>query len=230
MSDTALYRLMSWLSPAFPVGAYTHSGGLEWAVAENLVSGRVALEDWIADILDAGSGRSDAALFVHAYRASAACDVARLMAVADLAAALHPSRERRFEATAQGAAFRRIALATAPCAGLDMLAEVGDDELCYPIIVAVLAQSHGVSLAPSLTGYLHALVSNLASAAQRLIPLGQTDCQTAIAALEPAVARLVGWAMMLPDEDPFDALGSGTLMADFASLAHETQYTRLFRT
>ena len=73
-------------------------------------------------------------------------------------------------------------------------------------------------------------MSNLASAAQRLIPLGQTDSQIAIAALEPAVAELVAWATSLPDGDPFDALGSATLMADFASLAHETQYTRLFRT
>ena len=230
MADDGLYRLLSWLSPAFPVGAYTHSGGLEWAVAEGLVTGRPALEEWIGDVLAAGSGRSDAVLFVHAYRASADHDDLRLMHVAEIAAALHPSRERRFESTAQGAAFRRIASATAPCAGLEILAGLHDDELCYPIIVAVLAQSHGIALMPSLTAYLHGLVSNLTSAAQRLIPLGQTDGQIAIASLEPAVAELVAWATSLPDGDPFDTLGSATLMADFATLAHETQYTRLFRT
>jgi urease accessory protein len=230
MREGGLYRLLSWLSPAFPVGAYTHSGGLEWAVGENLVDGRGALEEWIGDVLALGSGRSDAVLFVHAFRASADHDNARLLDIAEIAAALHPSRERRFEASAQGAAFRRIALATASCAGLDALAVLSDDELCYPVIVAVLAQSHGIALSPSLTAYFHALVSNLASAAQRLIPLGQTDSQIAIAALEPAVAELVAWATSLPDGDPFEALGSATPMADFASLAHETQYTRLFRT
>jgi urease accessory protein len=102
--------------------------------------------------------------------------------------------------------------------------------LCYPIIVTVLAQSHGIALTPSLTAYLHGLVSNLTSAAQRLIPLGQTDGQIAIASLEPAVAELVAWATSLGEGDPFDTLASATLMADFASLAHETQYTRLFRT
>jgi urease accessory protein len=230
MSDSTLYRLMSWLSPSFPVGAYTHSCGLEWATAEGLVTGLAELIGWVGDILAIGSGRSDAVLFVHAYRASVERDQARLLEIAELAAALHPSCERHYEAIAQGAAFRRIALATASCAALNMVAEIPDDGLCYPIAVALLAQGHGVGLSPALTAYLHALVSNLVSAAQRLIPLGQTDGQKAIAALEPTVNRLVDSAIARSDEDPFEALGTATLMVDFASLAHETQYTRLFRT
>jgi urease accessory protein len=230
MSDAALYRLMSWLSPTFPVGAYTHSGGLEWAIEEKLVIGCTTLVDWIDDVLSAGSGRSDAVLFVHAYRASENCDRQQLIYVAELAAALNPSRERRFETTAQAAAFRRIVLATAPCDALDLVSTIPDDALCYPVIVAVLVQGHGVALSTALTAYLHGLVSNLVSAAQRLMPFGQTDGQRAIAALEPAVRWLVDWSVALPEGDPFDALGSSTLMADFASLAHEIQYTRLFRT
>ena len=230
MSDSALYRLMSWLSPTFPVGAYTHSSGLEWATAEGLVTRLAELVGWIDDVLAIGSGRSDAVFFVHAYRASVEGNQARLLEIAELAAALHPSCERRYETIAQGAAFRRIALATAPCAALNMVAEIPDDGLCYPIAVALLAQGHGVGLSPALTAYLHALVSNLVSAAQRLIPLGQTDGQKAIAALEPMVNRLVDSAIARSDDDPFEALGTATLMVDFASLAHETQYTRLFRT
>jgi len=230
MADSSLYRLLSWLSPAFPVGSFTYSGGLEWAIAENLLSDRKALAEWLEDVLSAGSVRNDAVFFVHAYRASANRDRVRLMEVAELAAACHPSRERRLEAIAQGAAFRRIAAATAPCATLDLTAGIPDDALCYAIIVGVLAEGHGIALEPALTAYLHALVSNLTSAAQRLIPLGQTDGQKTIAALEPAVNRVVTWALALAHGDPFDALGSATLMADFATLAHETQYTRLFRT
>ena len=226
----ALYRLLSWLSPTFPVGSFAHSGGLEWAVAENLIPNRAGLVEWIDDVLAHGCARNEAVFFVHAYRASADRDCARLMEVAQLAAACHPSRERRLEAIAQGAAFRRIAAATATCAALDLIAGIPDDALCYAIAVAVLAEGHGIALDPALTAYLHAQVANLASAAQRLIPLGQTDGQKTIAALEPGVMRLVAWALALPDGDPFDPLGSATLMADFATLAHETQYTRLFRT
>ena len=230
MNATALYRLMTWLSPAFPIGAYTHSSGLEWAVDEGLVVKQTGLADWIADVLVSGSGHSDALFFAHAYRAAASSDSGGLLEIAELAAALHPSRERRLEATAQGAAFRRIASATADCPGLAQLTQFDDDMLCYPIVVATLAAGHEVPLASALTAYLHALVSNLVSAAQRLIPLGQTEGQKAIASLEPVVATMVADIVAGLNDDLIEALGSATLMADFASLAHETQYTRLFRT
>ncbi len=230
MSESGLYRLMSWLSPAFPVGAYTHSSGLEWAVGEGHVTGRAALIQWIEDVLACGTGYSDAVFFAHAHCAAADENAERLMEVAELAAALHPSRERRVEATAQGAAFRRIATATADCPRLALLLPLPDDMLCYPVVVATLAAGHGIALSSALTAFLHAQVSNLVSAAQRLVPLGQTDGQLAIVALEAAVSHLAGWTLARADGDLFEALGSGTLMADFASMAHETQYTRLFRT
>jgi len=230
MSERSLYRLMSWLSPAFPTGSFAHSGGLEWAIAEGFAGTRSDLEGWLEDFLTAGGGRNDAVLFVHAWHLAARREQESLNALVELAAALHPSRERWLEAVAQGAAFRRIALSTAPCDALAMLAAIPDEELCYPIVVAVLAAGHAITPATALTGYLHAVIGNLVSAAQRLIPLGQTDGQKVIAALEPEVHRLAQWALTLPGSDPFEQIGSATLMADFASLAHETQYTRLFRT
>lgn len=230
MSDQSLYRLMTWLSPAFPAGSFAHSGGLEWAIAEGFASDRGELECWLEDFLSAGSGRNDAILFIHAWHFAERCDGESLTELAELAAALHPSRERWLEAVAQGAAFRRIALVTAPCAALDMLTAIPDETLSYPIVVAALAAGHGIAPGAALTAYLHAVIGNLVSAAQRLIPLGQTDGQRVIAALEPAVHRLAQWAVTLPGSDPFEQIGSATLVADFASLAHETQYTRLFRT
>jgi len=194
------------------------------------VTTRAGLVDWIADVLLSGSGRSDALFFVHAYSAAASGNAGGLLEIAEFAAALHPSRERRFEATAQGAAFRRIASATADCPGLTQLTPLDDDMLCYPFVVATLAAGHEVPLASALTAYLHALVSNLVSAAQRLIPLGQTEGQRAIASLEPVVATIVAQTIAGLNDDLIEALGSATLMTDFASLAHETQYTRLFRT
>jgi urease accessory protein len=230
VSEHALYRLMSWLSPAFPIGSFTHSSGLEWAIAEGLVTGRSELEMWIGELLANGSTHNDAILFVHAFRISANRDRKAFCELVELAAALHPSRERWLEATAQGAAFYRIASTAAHCDAFEHLTAGAGDSFCYAIAVAALVQSHDIPLRPALTAYIHALVANLVSAAQRLIPLGQTDGQIAIAALEPAVHHLVSQAITFSDGDPFDQLGSATLLADFATLAHETQYTRLFRT
>jgi urease accessory protein len=230
MSELALYRLLSWLSPAYPVGSFTHSSGLEWAIADGLIRDRSELENWIGELLACGSAHNDAILFVHGFRISATGDHKAFGDLVELTAALHPSRERWLEATAQGAAFHRIACLAAYCDEYHRLTAGTEHSLCYAIAVAALAQTHDIPLQSALTAYVHAVVANLVSAAQRLIPLGQTDGQIAIAALEPAVHHLVSHAITFSDGDPFDQLGSATLLADFATMAHETQYTRLFRT
>jgi len=225
--DDTLYHLMSWLSPSYPVGAFSHSGGLEWAVEAGWVRDRAATLGWIETLLGHGALWNDAALFTHAHRAAVTDDGDRLRGIAALAAAAHPSAERRLESLAQGAAFRRIACASAAHAGaLDAL---GDD-VAYPVAVAALAAGHGIALGPALTAYLHAACANLVSAAQRLVPLGQTDAQIVMTRLREPVAAAVGRAAALPEDEPFRALGGATLLADLASMLHETQYTRLFRT
>lgn len=230
MNADALYRLMSWLSPGFPVGAYSHSGGLEWAVEQNLVNSRATLAGWIRQVVTAGSIRSDAVVLAYSYRAAVEGNQTLLMEIAERASALHPGRERRFESVSQGVAFRRIAREAAPCPELLMLDSVDDETLCYPVAVGVVTAGHEIPLLLALTAYLHAGVSNLVSAGQRLIPLGQTEAQLVISELESSVCALADWAGTLNNGDLLDAIGSSTLMADLASLAHETQYTRLFRT
>lgn len=230
MSPEALYRLMTWLSPGFPVGAYSHSSGLEWAVEENLVNSRVALTGWVRQLVTAGALRTDAVLLAHSYCSATKGNRDRLMGVAELAAAMHPGHERRFESTAQGAAFRQIARAVAPCPELDMLDEVEDEALCYPIVAGVLAAGHRIPLRCMLTAYLHACATNVVSAGQRLIPLGQTEAQMVIRDVEQSICAVADWASTLMHADPVEALGSSTLLADLASLGHETQQTRLFRT
>lgn len=230
MTDGALYRLMAWLSPGYPVGAFSHSNGLEWAVETQLVRDRLTLIDWLQDVLHHGNGWNDAVLFVHAHRAASEGDGLRLRGIALLAAAANPGRERRLETVAQGAAFRRISRDAWPAPGLALLDGIDDADLAYPVIVATLAASHGVALPAALAAYLHAVLANIVSAAQRLVPLGQTDGQRAIAALMPDVETVAAKALALDDTDPFLALGGCTLAADLASLQHETQYTRLFRT
>ena len=230
MNEAVLYNLLSWMSPAWPVGAFAHSSGLEWAVEDGLVTDRVSTEAWLADWLDHGGGWTDAVLFTFAHRATLRRDGPALLELAELALAVQTTAERRLEAVAQGSAFRKIARSTAATPALALLDLVPDEELTYPVAVACLTAGHGAPLVWALTAYLHGVVANLSSAAQRLIPLGQTDGQRVIAALRERVAAVVARAVELEVQDPFEALGAAAFVADIASMAHETQCTRLFRT
>ena len=225
VEQAALYRLMTWLSPSFPVGGFSFSSGLEWAVEAGDISDAASLKDWLAAMLADGSGFCDAVFLAGAHRAAEADNSRGLREVAELAAAFVPSRERQLETSTQGRAFIEIARAAWNCEGLDQMVVQCGGTIVYPVAVAIVSAAHAIPLEPSLHAFLHALVSNWISAAARLVPLGQTDSQRVLAALESAVAatarRAIGASL--------DDLGSATFRADLASLRHETQYTRLFR-
>jgi urease accessory protein len=226
-SETAaLYRLMTWLSPSFPVGAFSYSSGIEWAVEAGDIADGTSLRDWLAAMLADGSGFCDAVFLAQAHRAAASHDDARLRDIAELAAAFVPSRERQLETTAQGRAFIEIARSAWNCDGLDgAVAACGGGAIVYPVAVGLVSAVHAIPLQPSLHAFLHAVVSNWISAGARLVPLGQTDSQRVLAWLEPIVAATAQRAI---DASP-DDLGSATFRADLAGMRHETQYTRLFR-
>ena len=218
----ALQKLMAWLSPSFPVGAYSYSHGLEWAIEDGTVRNAETLAAWIADVLAHGGGRNDAIFFVAAYNSEGAA----LRDIAELAAAFQPSKERHLETTAQGRAFLKAVTAAWPNARLTLAeAALAGTEVPYPVAVAAAAAAHDVPLLPALTTTLSAFVANLVSAGVRAIPIGQSDGQRTIAALMPAVAATAEAALTLTLDD----LGGAALRADIASMKHETQYTRLFR-
>jgi urease accessory protein len=221
----ALYRLLTWTSPAYPVGAFAYSGGIEWAVEAGDIRDAGTLCGWLAAMIRHGSVFCDAAMFCHAHRAALGGDDAALAAVAELAAALVGSKERFLETTSQGQAFLQITQAAWPSPGLDRLIAVWNGPLAYPVVVAAACAGHGIDLAPALLAFLHGVASNLISAGVRLIPLGQTDGQRVLAALETAIAET---AMRAPTT-VVDDIGAATLRADIAGMRHETQYTRLFR-
>src|SRR6266540_1815530 len=191
LAPSALYRLMAWLSPSYPVGAFSYSGGLEWAVEAGDVTDAESLQRWLAVVIGAGGGFCDAVFLVHSYRAVAADEDAALRAVAELGAAFAPSKERHLESTAQGRAFFDATRAAWPCAALDRLIAGWDGPIAYPVAVGVAAAGHGVPVEPGLAAYLQAVAANLVSAGVRLIPLGQTDGQRVVAALEAVVAATV---------------------------------------
>ncbi|HEX2656361.1 MAG TPA: urease accessory protein UreF [Xanthobacteraceae bacterium] len=225
MNASALYRLMAWLSPSYPVGAFSYSSGLEWVIEAGDVADAVGLERWLSLILSKGGGFCDAVFLVHAHRAISAANPAALREIAELSAAFSPSRERHLETTAQGQAFFDATRTAWPCAALVQLAAIWPGPFTYPVVVGVAAAGHEIALDSALVAYLHALTANLVSAAVRLVPLGQTDGQRALAALESTVNATAAQAMVTALDD----VGSAAFRADIASMRHETQYTRLFR-
>jgi len=192
----ALYRLMTWFSPGYPVGAFSYSSGIEWAVEAGDICDGASLQSWLAVMIGEGGGYADAVLFAHAWRATGAGDDGALSALAELAVAFAPSRERHLETTAQGRAFLDPTRA-----------------------------DHPIALLPSLHCYLHSLAANLVSAGVRLIPLGQSEGQRVLAALEPVVTATAERALVTALDD----IGGAAMRADLASMRHETQHTRLFR-
>ena len=217
--------LTVWLSPSFPVGAFAYSHGLEWAVEAGDVRDESTLAGWLSDLLEHGGARTDAILLAESWRATSAADAAALAQVNELAIALAPSAERRLETMQQGRSFLDVTEKAWPSDALaTFVARVGRNA-AYPVAVALAAAAHGVALRPALKAYLLAFSSNLVSAAVRAVPLGQTDGQRVIAQLIPIVEETA----MAAQNAPLDDIGGAAFRSDLASMHHETQYTRIFR-
>ena len=221
MSDTdaartrGLTRLLTWLSPAFPTGAFAYSHGLEWAVDTHAIRDGDTLRDWLRGVIAHGSGRNDTILLRHAHHA--ADDAESLRDIAALALATAASRERRDESLAQGKAFLRAA------AGWGVPALPEDSPYC--VAVGAMAGHHGIAADDVAAAYLQTFTATLISAAVRLVPLGQTTGLHVLAALEPVILRTAAQAR----DATLDDLGGCAFLSDLAAMRHETQYTRLFR-
>jgi urease accessory protein len=212
---TGLLRLQAWMSPAFPTGGFAYSHGLEWAIECGDIPNAPALQVWLADVLRHGAGRTDAILLRHAHRAAG--DLSALRALAELAAATAPGRERRDESLNQGRAF--------VLAGDAWGTVMAPDDPAYPIAVGTTAGTHGIDDDATTAAFLQTFATNLISAAVRLIPLGQTAGLHVLAALEPIILDTAEATR----DATLDDLGGCSFRSDLAAMRHETQYTRLFR-
>lgn len=208
-------RLLTWMSPAFPTGAFAYSHGLEWVVEAADIVDEATLRVWLGDVIAHGSGRNDVILLRHALRA--ARDPATLGEIAELALATAPSQERRSEALNQGRAFM---LAATPWGIPDAPADIP-----YPVAVGAVAGCHCVVEDDLVPAYLQAFSTNLISAAVRLVPLGQTAGLRVLASLETVVTVTADSTK----NTSLDDLGGCAFRSDIASMRHEIQYTRLFR-
>ena len=228
LSEGQLYRALSWFSPGFPIGAFSYSHGLETATASGGVRDRNTLQRWVATILTHGTGRIDADTLREAHRAASTADAEALTAANRRGLAFRATAEMALETTAQGEAFLAVCRAAWPEPFLDRwaasLGETGET-VCLPAAVGATTARAGIPLEQALIGYLHAMAANLVSAGLRLSIVGQTDGQRILAALEQVVGNAAASALTRGA----CAFGGAALAVDLASMAHETQYSRIFR-
>ncbi len=212
MSDAGLLTLVQWLSPAFPVGSYAYSHGLEWAISAGEVTSAATLQAWIGVILTEGAGRTDAILLAHALRGEGS-----LSDLAALAEALPASRERWVETMEQGRALS---------ATVNALTGQDHPAMAYPVALGVAARGLGLEVERVVGLYLAAFASNLALVGVRFVPLGQTNGQRVLASLHPLIGRVAAEAALAGLDD----LGSGAFRGDLAAMRHEDMDVRIFRT
>lgn len=224
-----LMRLQALLSPAFPTGGFSHSGGLEAAVEAGEAGDAASLRDWLECWLEDGPGRSDAIFVAVAAKAVSARDWRSFAEAAELAAVFTPSKERRVETRAQGAAFLKAARTAHPWPDAEGQGEAErrlGPEPAYPVVFGAWAGAFGAAPATAAALYLQAAVANLISAGQRLRLLGQSEGQALLAALAPLAEGLGRDA----EGAGLDDVGGAMIRGDLASMRHETQRVRLFRT
>lgn len=210
MSD--LLKLTQWLSPAFPVGSFAYSHGVEQAITTGDVSDAESLLSWLSAILRYGSGRTDAILLAEALRGQT-----ELAELADTAEALCASQERWSETIDQGRAF--LNTTNALFAG-DLPA------MAYPVAVGRVSRALDLPSADIIGVYLHAFASNIVSCAVRFIPLGQTEGQRVLDGLHEAIAEVAREAEGAGLED----ITNAAIGSDLSAMEHERLHTRIFRT
>jgi urease accessory protein len=227
------FQLLAWCSPAYPTGAFSYSHGMEWAVERGTVNTLGGLLDFVTAVLERGGGWVDAVLFAHAWRAAHQPPAiwrrsarAQLCDIAELAAAFRGTAETALESRQQGSAFLDVTLKAWPHPRLSEFAgDMRGRPIAQCVAVAVACAAHGIELSAAIQAFVQVIAANLVSAGARLIPLGQTDAQIAMARLAPVVAAVAARALTVDTDD----LGTSAPALELCSMRHETQYTRLFR-
>lgn len=217
--------LQTWFSPSFPVGAYSYSHGLEWLVESGEVDNPASLRCWVEGVLRHGSGRTDGIMLCAAWRAVHAGAWEQLRDVAELASALQPTAERRLENLGQGSAFCKAVAAAWPSSVLARFRKLWPGDVALAVAVGVAGAAQDVPLDALVLAHLQSFASNLVLAGVRLIPLGQSDGLRVTQALAPVVEAVARKAVAAE----LDEIGSAAILTDIASMRHEQQYSRLFR-
>ena len=202
--------LQAWFSPAFPIGAFSYSHGIETAIQEAMISEKDSLTEWIACLLTYGSGWNDCLFLKAAFEMGEG--------VNDLCLSICTGEERYRETVELGAAFTRSVNTSY---GMEL-----DDGLAYPVAVGLAASKHKLDMTLTAQSYLQAFAANLISVGVRTIPIGQQAGQDSLLSLFAVIENI------MPDllEASLDQLGGATFMSEIMSMKHENANPRIFRT
>ncbi len=223
-TEVELYRLrlLQLVSPSLPVGAFTYSQGLEWAVECGWVTDETRLSDWVEDILNGSIARLELPILARLYRAAADCDHDGLQWWSRYLLASRETRELREEEMNRGRALTSLL----PQLGIEVAPEqVPVLKSCQLAGFALAACQWAIPLADAAAGYAWGWLENQVLAGVKIIPLGQSAGQRIIARLTTRIPALLDTALTTPDE----AIGGSCVAQAIASSRHETQYTRIYR-
>lgn len=220
--DSQVLNLLQLVSPALPVGAYTYSEGLETLVEWGTISNNHTLKHWLEQELSYGAIRTEAAVMLRAYRATVLSDKKALIYWNNWLSAARETSELRASSWQMGQSLMRLLLAIKPVETQSIWLE---GECNYAISLGIAAALEQIAPKPLILGYLHSWATNLITAGVKLIPLGQTAGQILLHELHANISDAATEIINLQD----DELSSCSWGLSLASMAHETQYTRLFR-
>lgn len=225
-SSLQLARLLQLASPALPVGAYTYSQGLEWAVESGVITNEASAGRWIADLLQHGIGRYEAPLVARLMAAWQQADYATVARLNDEFLASRESAELRAETVQMGFSLRRL-LADLRDPGLAPVATALAEwpELGFPTVWSGIAACWQIDPDAALTAYLWSWAENQVMAALKAVPLGQAAGQRLLAELGGQLPAIARQAQSLPESE----WSNFTPAFAIACARHETQYSRLFR-
>ncbi|MFP6778946.1 MAG: urease accessory UreF family protein [Alphaproteobacteria bacterium] len=224
-SNNSMYYLLTWFSPSFPIGAYAYSHGLEYAIESKTINNISDLENWLSDFLNYGTCYNDGILISSAYDAVINNNIKELEKIALIAKAFKPTKEISLESNQQGISFAQTLSASLKSKKFDSLINSINKNISYVTVVACAGAVCSINKIDLLNSYFHAFISNLVSAALRLMSIGQTDSQILILKFKKEVELLTNKILLYTIDD----MGSSVFIGDWSSAKHEKQYSRLFR-
>jgi len=220
-----MYYLLTWFSPSFPIGAYAYSHGLEYAIESKTVKNTSDLFDWISDFLNYGTCYNDGIIISNAYDAVLKNNITELEKISLIAKAFKPTKEISLESYQQGISFADAVSKSLNSKKFDKLIKILNKNISYVIAVACAGGVCNINKLDLVNAYFHAFISNLISAALRLMSIGQTESQILILKFKKEVELLTNKILL----NSLDGIGSSVFVGDWSSARHEKQYSRLFR-
>jgi urease accessory protein len=222
LTDIQLLSLLQLTSSALPVGAYSYSEGLEMLVENGIITSPESLQNWLESELKYGAIRMEAAVMVRAYEAVKTEDLQLLSYWNQWLSAARETQELRSASWQMGRSLIQLLEKLHP--QIKSITSTVGNPCNYAIAFGIALAHHQINIQAGLLGYLHSWVSNLITAGVKLIPLGQTAGQQLILSLQPLLNHATQITAMTDDD-----LSCCSWGLSLASMQHETQYTRLFR-